>query len=169
MPKQKSTKVTVTALQHAIVKHEACIVLEMKIGSEEKEPTVKHGRDLDRALQTFRIYADTEYSNIFKSALLQGPYFIGDNEGLMAMVVLDRAEGVTDEDFSARVRTGVNGISSLLKHSGYGVKIRMKPVEQIPIPETDGAVVPPPEAPAASPPPPPVETLAVPPVETPTA
>lgn len=160
MPAQKHTKVTVTALQHAIRKNEACIVLEMKIGGEQKEPTVKHGRDLDRALQTFRIYADTEYSNIFKSALLQGPYVIGDNEGLMAMVVLDRADDVADEDFSTRVRTGVNGISSLLKHSGYSVRIRMKPAEQLPIPETAGAVAPPPATTDAAPAAPPAEAPA---------
>lgn len=150
MPKQKKTKVTVTALQHAIRKNEACVVLELKVGEEDKEPSLKHSRDLDRALQTFRIYADIENDNVFGAAQLQGPYCIGDNEGLMAMVVLSRAPDVAEEMFSTRVRTGVNGISSLLKGSGYGVKVRIKPVEQLPIPETEGApAVPPAETPSA--------------------
>jgi hypothetical protein len=151
MPKQKKTKVTVTALEHAIRKNEACIVLEMKLGAEDKEPTAKHGRDLDRALHSFQLYTDAMTENganeVFKTASVMGPYVIGDEAGLMAMVVLARAEGATEELFSARVRTGVNGISSLLKAAGYGVKVRIKPVEQIVIPATDGA----PAAPSAAP------------------
>lgn len=150
MPKQKKTKVTVTVLEHAIRKSEACIILELKVGGEDKEPTVKHSRDLDRALQTFRLYADTENDNVFESAQLQGPYWVGDHEGLMAMVVLAKSQDVTDEMCSTRIRTGANGISSLLKAAGYGVKVRIKPVEQIVIPATDGAA-PPAEPPAAPP------------------
>ena len=152
MPKQKKTKVTVTALEHAIRKNEACIVLEMKLGAEDKVPTVRHGRDLDRALHSFQLYTDamTEdgANEVFEAAAIMGPYVIGDDGGLMAMVVLARAEGATEELFSARVRTGVNGISSLLKASGYAVKVRIKPVEQLPIPETEAAPAAPPVEPA---------------------
>jgi hypothetical protein len=156
MPRQKKTKVIVSALEHAIRKNEACIVLELKVGAEDHEPGLRHSRDLDRALQTFRIYADTENNSVFASGQLQGPYSIGDSEGLMAMIVLSRAPSIAEEMFSTRIRTGVNGISSLLKAAGYAVKVRIKPAEQLPIPETDGAPVP-------------AETPAAPPAETPAA
>lgn len=154
MPKQKKTKVTVTVLEHAIRKNEACIVLDLKVGGEDKAPTVKLGRDLDRALSSFQLYTDTMSEDganeVFQAAATMGPYFVGNDSGLMAMVMLAKTEAATEELFSTRIRTGVNGISSLLKASGYAVKVRIKPVEQLPIPEADGAA-PPAETPAAPP------------------
>jgi hypothetical protein len=138
MPKLKKTKVTVTVLEHAIRRDETCIVMEMKLGEEDKVPTVKLGRDLDRALHSFQLYADTgsdAADGVFKAAQPMGPYVVGDDGGLTAMVVLARADGATEELFSSRVRTGVNGISSLLKAAGYGVRVRIRPIEQLPIPE----------------------------------
>jgi hypothetical protein len=144
MPRQKNTRVTVSALQHVAETYcESCVILEMKSGEVDGGVvTRKHANDLGRAIQVFRIYADTSdvrEDGVFEVADFKGPYSVGDGVGLMVLVFLGRRNGVSVEAFSARVRTGVNGVSSLLKQNGYTVKVKIKPVEQLPIPGTEGA------------------------------
>lgn len=138
MPAQKHTIVGVTAARRGMHEGETCVLLEMKFSVGDSENPEKCLRDMSRALQTFQIHADIDDRNTFMSSKMHGPYSLGDQKGVIAMTILVPQEGVDDVAFSAKVRSGVNGVTSLMKQSGYRVKTRIKPIEQLELQGTDG-------------------------------
>ena len=148
MPAQKKTSVSVTVADEASGNREVCVLIEMKIGANDVDNMPRCMRDLQRAMQTFHLHADLEDTGVFQGASVHGPYSYNELKNLVCFVRLSPQDGVDHNAFSAKIRTGVHGVGSLLRQGGvYRVKARIKPVEQIVIPETEGvASAPTPEA-----------------------
>jgi hypothetical protein len=139
MPAQKKTIVSVVVADEISGGQGVCVLIEMKIGSDDANNAGRCMRDLQRALQTFHLHADIEDKNVFQAAVVSGPYSYNDQKNLISFVRLYPLDGVDRNTFSAKIRTGVHGVGSLLRQGGtYRVKARIKPVEQIPIPGTEG-------------------------------
>lgn len=139
MPAQKKTNVSVTVADEISGGQGICVLIEMKIGSDDTGNESRCMRDLQRALQTFHLHADLEDKTAFSSAVVFGPYSYNDQKNLISFARLHPQDGVDRNSFSAKIRTGVHGVSSLLRQGGtYRVKARIKPVEQVTIPGTDG-------------------------------
>jgi len=136
MPAQKHTIVSITAARNIANGAEACIVMEMRFGGEDVSNPDKCMRDMQRALQTFQIHADVEDKNVFRGSVMHGPYSLGDQKGVIAVTVFLPREGVDENAFSAKIRSGVNGVTSLLRQGSYRVKARIKPIEQLELPES---------------------------------
>jgi hypothetical protein len=139
MPAQKKTSVSVTVANEITGGREVCILIEMKIGADDTENVSRCMRDLQRATQTFQLHADLEDKSVFSFASTLGPYFYNDQKNVIAIARLCPQDGVDETVLSAKIRTGVNGVGSLLRQSKvYRVRAKIRPVEQVVIPETEG-------------------------------
>jgi len=147
MPAQKKTSVSVTVANEIGGGREVCILIEMKIGADDAGNVSRCMRDLQRATQTFQLHADLEDKSVFAMASTLGPYFYNEQKNVIAIAMLRPQDGADETVVSTKIRTGVNGVGGLLRQGGtYRVKARIKPVEQLSIPETEGAApVPAPE------------------------
>jgi hypothetical protein len=150
MPAQKKTIVSVTVANEISGGRDICILIEMKIGSDDAGNVLRCMRDLQRATQTFKLHADLEDKSIFAMTNTLGPYFYNEQKNVISIAMIRPAEGIEESAFSTKIRTGVNGVASLLRQGTYRVKAKIKPVEQVVIPETEGM------APAPAPVPEPV-------------
>jgi len=150
MPAQKKTSVSVTVANEIGGGREVCILIEMKIGADDVGNVSRCMRDLQRATQTFQLHADLEDKSVFAMASTLGPYFYNEQKNVIAIAMLRPQDGADETVVSTKIRTGVNGVASLLRQGTYRVKAKIKPVEQVVIPETESV------APAPAPAPEPV-------------
>ena len=140
MPAQKKTIVNLTVTEHA-KGNESCLMMEMKFGKEDQTPVDDHARNVGRAVQTFELYADVNNKNIFfAETSLFGPYAIDfdDRKGFMTFLLFAPNNESDQSAFWARVRVGVNSMAGLLRQSGYRVRVRIRPIKQLDLPETAG-------------------------------
>ena len=152
MPAQKKTAVSVTVADEISGGQGICVLIEMKIGSADVDNSGRCMRDLQRALQTFHLHADIEDKSTFQEAMVYGPYSYNEQKNLISFVRLNPQDGVDKNALASKIRTGVHGVGSLLRQGGiYRVKAKIKPVEQIVIPETEGATPAPAPAPTPEP------------------